>query len=120
MGHWDQNSGQVKLNRINSTTLNTYETQEECLRLCRKYPGAKGCEVNWGGDNGCYVHTKDVSQGSGKDKRVCWVFSKCRKGTTLYIERLHFLDVSLIDKDSLLTFDNSRAQVMLLTAANHK
>ena len=96
MGHWDQNSGQVKLNRINSTTLNTYEMQEECLRLCRKYPGAKGCEVNWGGDNGCYVHTNDVSQGSGKDKRICWVFSKCRKGTILYIERLRFLDLSFI------------------------
>ena len=80
--NWDQNSGEIKLNNIYS---DTYEKQEECLALCLKYPGATGCNVVWGGAlgllTGCYVHTKDVSHGSGTDpgfSSICWVFSKCR------------------------------------------
>ena len=78
--NWDQRSGQIRLNTLDS---NTYAMQENCLKLCRAYEGATGCEVNWGGDNGCYVHTKEVSHGSGKDKRICWAFSKCREGNLI-------------------------------------
>ena len=29
-------------------------------------------------NKGCYVHTKEVVKGSGKNNHVCWVFSKCK------------------------------------------
>lgn len=71
----DQNSGVVKLNKIDGNTQNA---QEECLSLCQAHPGATGCEIIWSlGSRGCYAHTKEVARGNGKNNHSCWVFSSC-------------------------------------------
>merc|ERR1712154_681376 len=71
----DQNSGVVKINDVNGDDK---EAEEECLKTCKEYPGATGCETIWDqGNRGCYVHTEEIAKGNGVDRHNCWVFSKC-------------------------------------------
>merc|ERR1712154_83079 len=71
----DQNSGVVKINDVNGDDK---EAEEECLKTCKEYPGATGCETIWDqGNRGCYVHTEGIAKGNGVDRHNCWVFSKC-------------------------------------------
>ena len=74
----DQNSGVIKLNDLDG---NTWNRQEQCLKLCRTVAGVRGCEVIWDQDNrGCYAHTQEVASGNGVDRHFCWDFSKCEEG----------------------------------------
>ena len=73
----DQNSGVIKLNNVDG---NTAQAQATCLRLCKSYTHATGCEVIWHqGNRGCYVHTRDIARGNGVARHMCWVFSKCKQ-----------------------------------------
>ena len=47
-----------------------------CLAWCRTVDGATGCEQSFGTSNndGCFVHTEPVDQGSGKANYQCWLF----------------------------------------------
>jgi len=72
----DQNSG---VRKINSVDGNQASAQANCFKKCQEYGGATGCEVIWGqGNRGCYIHTKAVAKGNGRDKHYCWIFSKCQ------------------------------------------
>ena len=79
----DQNSGVVQDNRHfrENTDGDKWDMEEQCLKYCRSYPGATGCEVIWDqGNRGCFAHTQELSRGSGSDNHFCWVFSKCEEG----------------------------------------
>ena len=79
---YDQNSGVIKLNSING---NTRKRQAACLKMCKAFGGATGCEEIWNRKNrGCYVHTKTISRGNGVRNHACWVFSKCHGRTIIY------------------------------------
>ena len=66
----------------------TAEEQARCLKLCREYPGATGCEFS----RGCFVHTQDVAKGNGMTEFFCWIFAECKAGTLKFcVNCLNFL-----------------------------
>ena len=77
----NQNDGEI--------LLSTGDDQAKCLELCRKYPGATGCQFKTLNSN-CLVHTKDVVKGGGRDDFSCWIFSNCQAGILpLYVNCLN-------------------------------
>lgn len=44
--------------------------EAECLKNCKAYPGAKGCE--WANNYVCTIHTREVLKGSGDYRYTCW------------------------------------------------
>lgn len=70
----DVNTGVTKLK---AGDFKSDASQEECLALCQRHPGATGCEAIWEQNNkGCYVHTsKKVHHGNGAANHACWISS---------------------------------------------
>ena len=64
----EPNSGQISLRNASSP--------EDCLTLCKKQKGAKGCEYRRNGE--CSYHTNIVASGSGHQDvyTVCWILTK--------------------------------------------
>ena len=91
----DQNSGVIKLNSLDG---NTWNRQEQCLKLCRSVAGVTGCEVIWDQDSrGCYAHTQEVASGNGVDRHHCWVFSKCEEGYRKYFSNVSHFHPSVLN-----------------------
>ena len=67
-----QKNGTHLIGEYNSTT---HEGRMKCLRHCQLYTKVTACEIFQTGK--CFIHTKDVSRGSGVGKASCWPFSKC-------------------------------------------
>ena len=78
----DANNGDVKdgVIKINSGDYLTPDAEQSCLKLCKSYKGATGCETIWNqGNKGCYIHTNPaIVKGNGATNHHCWVFSKCK------------------------------------------
>lgn len=69
----DQNEGTFKVSEMFGRI--TDDEKADCIEMCLSYDNATGCEVIWDqDDNGCYVHTSQVSRGNGADNHACWVF----------------------------------------------
>jgi hypothetical protein len=72
----DQNNGVMPL-------ANKYATAEGCLKACMKswsssgvfHMEATGCE-HYAREKSCYVHTREVVSGGGKDGYACFLLKK--------------------------------------------
>lgn len=82
----DQNQGVKKLNNNN---VKTADEKAACLKLCKEYEGATGCEAVYDqGNRGCYVHTAEVYKGNGRAKHSCWPFHRCKDDKDIQIAEM--------------------------------
>ena len=64
---------------IGNYDVTSHHGRMECVKHCKLYKDVTGCQINDAGD--CYVHTKPVGMGSGRNALAvhgfCLIFAKC-------------------------------------------
>ena len=78
-----------ELKKGDQISLANVKTPEECLALCKKEKGAKGCEYNK--DGKCSYHSKLVASGNGHQDYICWILTEGKQFYDIVIFYISFL-----------------------------